>query len=332
MNMANYQSQTNQNNKSAALAAALGQLEKQFGKGAVLSLGGDTKVDVDVISTGSLKLDQATGIGGYPRSRIIEIFGPESSGKTTLALEAIASAQGTGCRCAFLDVEHALDPLYAKSLGVNVDELYVSQPDTGEQTLSIVDILANSGAFEVIVVDSVAAMVPKVELEGEMGDNALGVHARLMSQGCRVLSGAVKKSNCLVIFINQLRHKIGGYGNPETTTGGNALKFYASMRIDVRRTGQIKDREELVGNETRIKVVKNKLAAPFKTANTAIFFGQGFDPATELLDICVERKIIDKQGMWFAYRDLKLGKGKKASADYIRGHKQLFSELKERII
>lgn len=331
MNIESNQLNTTQSNKSAALASALSQLEKQFGKGAVISLGGDTKVEADVISTGSIKLDEATGIDGLPRGRVVEIYGPESSGKTTLALEVIAAAQKEDNVCAFIDVEHSLDPVYAKNLGINVDELYISQPDTAEQTLSTTQTLVSSGAVDVIVIDSVAAMVPKVELEGEMGDNALGVQSRLMSQGCRKLTAAIKQANCLVIFINQIRHKIGGYGNPETTTGGNALKFYASMRIDVRRTGQIKVKDEVVGNETRIKIVKNKLAAPFKSVDTRILYGVGFDPITELIEMATDSKLIDKRGSWFVYKNTKLGQGKAGAAEYLKDHPELYNELLNRI-
>ncbi len=331
MNIVTSQSNTTQRNKNAALAAALGQLEKQFGKGSVMSLGGNTKVDADVVSTGSMKLDRATGIGGFPLGRLVEIYGPESCGKSTLALETIAQAQKGGSVCAFLDVEHALDPAYAKNLGLNTDQLYISQPDTAEQALDTTEILVNSGAVDVIVIDSVAALVPKVELEGQMGDNALGVQSRLMSQACRKLVAAIKKSNCLVIFINQIRHKIGGYGNPEVTTGGNALKFYASMRVDIRRTGQIKVKDEVVGNETRFKIVKNKLAAPFKSVDTSILYGVGFDQATELLEMAVEDKLVDKRGTWFVYKNTKLGQGKAAAAEYLRENAELFDEVLNRI-
>ena len=284
-------------NKQKALAAALGQIEKQFGKGSIMRLGDNRTLDVDTVSTGSLSLDIALGIGGLPMGRIVEIFGPESSGKTTLTLEVIAQAQKAGKTCAFIDAEHALDPIYAGKLGVNVDDLLVSQPDTGEQALEICDMLVRSGAVDVIIVDSVAALTPKAEIEGEMGDTHVGLQARLMSQALRKLTGNLKNANCLCIFINQIRMKIGVmFGNPETTTGGNALKFYASVRLDIRRTGAIKDGDEIIGNETRVKVVKNKVAAPFKQADFQILYGEGFSKESELVDLGVRSVDAERRG------------------------------------
>ncbi|KAB0482389.1 recombinase RecA [Vibrio chagasii] len=331
MNALQNKSTNLESNKSVALAGALAQLEKQFGKGSVLSLGGDTKLDVDVISTGSIKLDRALGVGGLPLSKIVEVFGPESSGKTTVTLELIAQAQKKGKTCAFIDAEHALDPTYASKLGVNINDLYVSQPDTGEQALEIAECLVSSGAIDIVVVDSVAALVPKAELEGEMGQNFVGLHSRLMSQACRKLTGVIKKSNSMLVFVNQIRHKIGGIGNPEVTTGGNALKFYASVRLDIRRTGQVKEKDLVVGNQTRIKVVKNKVAAPFKHAETSIIFNKGYDYGKELLDLAVESKIIDKRGTWYVYKEMKLGQGMAASVQYIENNEELRDELLNRI-
>lgn len=306
-------------NKQKALAAALGQIEKQFGKGSIMRLGDNRTLDVDTVSTGSLSLDIALGIGGLPMGRIVEIFGPESSGKTTLTLEVIAQAQKVGKTCAFIDAEHALDPIYAGKLGVNVDDLLVSQPDTGEQALEICDMLVRSGAVDVIIVDSVAALTPKAEIEGEMGDTHVGLQARLMSQALRKLTGNIKNANCLCIFINQIRMKIGVmFGNPETTTGGNALKFYASVRLDIRRTGAIKDGDEIVGNETRVKVVKNKVAAPFKQADFQILYGEGFSKESELVDLGVKCKLIDKSGAWYAYKGEKIGQGKANAMKYLK--------------
>jgi recombination protein RecA len=306
-------------NKQKALAAALGQIEKQFGKGSIMRLGDNRTMDVETISTGSLALDIALGAGGLPMGRIVEIYGPESSGKTTLTLETIAAAQRQGKTCAFIDAEHALDPVYAKKLGVDIDALLVSQPDTGEQALEICDALARSGAIDVLVVDSVAALTPKAEIEGEMGDSHMGLQARMLSQAMRKLTGNLKQSNCMCIFINQIRMKIGVmFGNPETTTGGNALKFYASVRLDIRRTGAIKDGEEVVGNETRIKVVKNKIAAPFKEANTQIMYGQGFNREGELIDLGVKHKLIEKAGAWYSYNGDKIGQGKANACKYLR--------------
>jgi len=311
-------------NKQKALAAALGQIEKQFGKGSIMRLGDNRSMDVETISTGSLSLDIALGAGGLPMGRIVEVYGPESSGKTTLTLELIAAAQREGKTCAFIDAEHALDPVYANKLGVNIDELLVSQPDTGEQALEICDALARSGAVDVMVIDSVAALTPKAEIEGEMGDSHMGLQARMLSQAMRKLTGNLKASNCMCIFINQIRMKIGVmFGNPETTTGGNALKFYASVRLDIRRTGAIKDGDEVVGNETRIKVVKNKIAAPFKEAHTQIMYGQGFNREGELIDLGVKHKLVEKAGAWYSYNSDKIGQGKANSCKYLREHPEI---------
>lgn len=311
-------------NKQKALAAALGQIEKQFGKGSIMRLGDNRAMDVETISTGSLSLDIALGAGGLPMGRIVEVYGPESSGKTTLTLELIAAAQRAGKTCAFIDAEHALDPVYAGKLGVNIDELLVSQPDTGEQALEICDALARSGAVDVMVVDSVAALTPKAEIEGEMGDSHMGLQARMLSQAMRKLTGNLKVSNCMCIFINQIRMKIGVmFGNPETTTGGNALKFYASVRLDIRRTGAIKDGDEVVGNETRIKVVKNKIAAPFREAHTQILYGQGFNREGELVDLGVKHKLVEKAGAWYSYNGDKIGQGKANACKYLREHPEV---------
>ncbi|WP_316673051.1 recombinase RecA [uncultured Tolumonas sp.] len=317
-------------NKQKALAAALGQIEKQFGKGSIMRLGDNRALDVDTVSTGSLSLDIALGIGGLPMGRIVEIFGPESSGKTTLTLEVIAQAQKAGKTCAFIDAEHALDPIYAGKLGVNVDDLLVSQPDTGEQALEICDMLVRSGAVDVIIVDSVAALTPKAEIEGEMGDTHVGLQARLMSQALRKLTGNLKNANCLCIFINQIRMKIGVmFGNPETTTGGNALKFYASVRLDIRRTGAIKDGDEIIGNETRVKVVKNKVAAPFKQADFQILYGEGFSKESELVDLGVKCKLIDKSGAWYAYKGEKIGQGKANAMKYLKENLAAAEEIEK---
>ncbi|KPM97460.1 recombinase RecA [Vibrio alginolyticus] len=306
-------------NKQKALAAALGQIEKQFGKGAIMRLGDNKAMDVETISTGSLALDIALGAGGLPLGRITEIYGPESSGKTTLTLELIAAAQRQGKVCAFVDAEHALDPIYAQKLGVDLDALLVTQPDTGEQALEICDHLARSGAIDVMVVDSVAALTPKAEIEGEMGDSHVGLQARMLSQAMRKLTGNLKQSNCMCIFINQIRMKIGVmFGNPETTTGGNALKFYASVRLDIRRTGSVKEGDEIVGNETRIKVAKNKIAAPFKQAETQILYGIGFNKEGELLDLGVKQKLIEKSGAWYSYNGDKIGQGKANACKFMR--------------
>ena len=316
-------------NKKRALSAALGQIERQFGKGAIMRMG-DTKAvrDVDVVSTGSLGLDIALGIGGLPRGRIVEIFGPESSGKTTLTLQVIAEAQKKGGTAAFIDAEHALDPVYAEKLGVDVDNMLVSQPDTGEQALEIADMLVRSGAVDVVVVDSVAALTPKAEIEGEMGDAHVGLQARLMSQALRKLTANIKRSNTLVIFINQIRMKIGVmFGNPETTTGGNALKFYASVRLDIRRIGSIKKGEEVIGSETRVKVVKNKVAPPFKQAEFDILYGEGISRLGELIDLGVRENLVDKSGAWFSYKGNRIGQGKDNAREYLRGHPETAGEI-----
>lgn len=315
-------------NKQRALAAALGQIEKQFGKGSIMRLGDTQTLDIDSVSTGSLSLDVALGIGGLPMGRVVEIFGPESSGKTTLTLSVIASAQATGKTCAFIDAEHALDPIYAGKLGVQVDDLLISQPDTGEQALEICDALVRSGAVDVIVVDSVAALTPKAEIEGEMGDSHVGLQARLMSQALRKLTANIKNANCLVIFINQIRMKIGVmFGNPETTTGGNALKFYSSVRLDIRRIGAIKDGDEVVGNETRVKVVKNKVAPPFRQAEFQILYGAGISKESELIDLGVKHKLVDKSGAWYAYNGDKIGQGKSNSMKYLQENPAIRAEL-----
>lgn len=324
-------------NKQKALAAALGQIEKQFGKGSIMRLGDNRTMDVETISTGSLSLDIALGAGGLPMGRIVEIYGPESSGKTTLTLEVIAAAQRSGKTCAFIDAEHALDPVYAKKLGVDINALLISQPDTGEQALEICDALARSGAVDVLVVDSVAALTPKAEIEGEMGDSHMGLQARMLSQAMRKLTGNLKTSNCMCIFINQIRMKIGVmFGSPETTTGGNALKFYASVRLDIRRTGSIKDGEEVIGNETRIKVVKNKIAAPFKQADTQILYGLGFNREGELVDLGVKHKLIEKAGAWYSYNGDKIGQGKANACKYLRDNPEaaqvIDSKLREMLL
>jgi len=320
-------------NKRKALSAALSQIEKQFGKGSVMRMGDSTAVrDIQAISTGSLGLDIALGIGGLPRGRIIEIYGPESSGKTTLTLQVIAEAQKGGGTCAFVDAEHALDPTYAAKLGVNVDDLLVSQPDTGEQALEITDMLVRSGAVDVVVVDSVAALTPKAEIEGEMGDSHMGLQARLMSQALRKLTANIKRSNTLVIFINQIRMKIGVmFGNPETTTGGNALKFYASVRMDIRRTGAIKKGDEVIGNETRVKVVKNKVAPPFKEANFEILYGEGISRMGEIIDLGVQADIVEKSGAWYAYKGSKIGQGKDNARQYLKEHPEVAQEIEAQV-
>lgn len=319
--------------KKKALEAALGQIERAFGKGSIMKLGGDgLKSDIESISTGSLSLDLALGIGGLPKGRIIEIYGPESSGKTTLALHCIAEAQKTGGSCAFVDAEHALDPSYAKKLGVNIDELLISQPDAGEQALEITDTLVRSGAIDVLVVDSVAALVPRAELEGEMGDSHMGLQARLMSQALRKLTSSVSRSNCLVIFINQIRSKIGVmFGNPETTTGGNALKFYASVRLDIRRIGAVKDKEEIVGNQTRVKVVKNKLAPPFRVVEFDIMYGEGVSKTGEIIDLGVKANVVEKSGAWYSFNGDRIGQGRENAKQYLRDNPAIMNELERRI-
>jgi recombination protein RecA len=319
-------------NKEKALQAALSQIDRQFGKGTVMRMGDRERVNIPAISTGSLGLDVALGIGGLPKGRIVEIYGPESSGKTTLTLQVIAEAQRKGGTCAFIDAEHALDPIYAEKLGVNVDELIVSQPDNGEQALEVADMLVRSGAVDVLVVDSVAALTPKAEIEGEMGDHHVGLQARLMSQALRKITGNIKNANCLCIFINQIRMKIGVmFGNPETTTGGNALKFYASVRLDIRRTGSVKEGEEVTGSETRVKVVKNKVAPPFKQAEFQILYGQGINRLGEVVDYGVKLGMIDKAGAWYSCQGEKIGQGKQNAIQYLREHPELAQSLEERI-
>lgn len=315
--------------KKKALVAALGQIERQFGKGAVMRMGDDSGPrDIDVISTGSLALDVALGIGGLPKGRVIEIFGPESSGKTTLTLQVVAECQKMGGTAAFVDAEHALDPGYAGKLGVNVDDLLVSQPDTGEQALEITDMLVRSGAIDVVIVDSVAALTPRAEIEGDMGDSHMGLQARLMSQALRKLTGNIKRSNTMVIFINQIRMKIGVmFGNPETTTGGNALKFYSSVRLDIRRIGAIKKGDEILGNETRVKVVKNKLAPPFKQAEFEILYGEGISHLGELIDLGVQHDMVKKAGAWYSYKDDRIGQGKENAKAYLKEHPEIAIEL-----
>jgi recombination protein RecA len=319
-------------NKSKALEAALGQIERQFGKGTVMRMGEGNRVAVPAISTGSLGLDIALGIGGLPKGRVVEIYGPESSGKTTLTLQVIAEAQKAGGTCAFIDAEHALDPVYAEKLGVSVDDLIVSQPDTGEQALEVTDMLVRSGACDVLVVDSVAALTPRAEIEGEMGDHHVGLQARLMSQALRKLTGNIKTANCLVIFINQIRMKIGVmFGNPETTTGGNALKFYSSVRLDIRRIGAVKDGDEIVGNETRVKVVKNKVAPPFKQTEFQILYGRGINRNGELVDLGVKHGLVDKSGAWYAYQGNKIGQGKANVGIFLTENPDIAAEIEAKI-
>ncbi|MBD1389162.1 recombinase RecA [Neiella sp. HB171785] len=319
-------------NKKKALDAALGQIERQFGKGSIMRLGDSNVLDIDSVPTGSLTLDIALGIGGLPYGRVVEIYGPESSGKTTLTLQVVAEAQRQGKTCAFVDAEHALDPVYAAKLGVNVDELLVSQPDTGEQALEICDMLVRSNAVEVIIVDSVAALTPKAEIEGDMGDSHVGLQARLMSQALRKLTANIKKTNCMVVFINQIRMKIGVmFGNPETTTGGNALKFYSSVRLDIRRTGAVKVGDEVVGNETRVKVVKNKVAPPFKQAEFQILYGQGISKHAELIDLGVQEKLVEKAGAWYSYKGDRIGQGKANSVNFLKENPEIANEIEAQI-
>ncbi len=320
-------------NRKKALVAALGQIERQFGKGAVMRLGDSSAArGVEVVSTGSLALDVALGIGGLPRGRVIEIYGPEASGKTTLTLQVIAECQKLGGIAAFVDAEHALDPIYAEKVGVNVDDLLVSQPDTGEQALEIADMLVRSGAVDILVVDSVAALTPRAEIEGEMGDSHMGLQARLMSQALRKLTGNIKRSNTMVIFINQIRMKIGVmFGNPETTTGGNALKFYASVRLDIRRVGAIKKGDEILGNETRVKVVKNKLAPPFKKADFEILYGEGISRLGEIIDMGVDHGIVDKAGAWYSYEGERIGQGKENSRTYLKENPKIANEIESKL-
>ena len=320
-------------NKKQALTAALSQIEKQFGKGAVMRMGDGTSIrNVDVVSSGSLSLDIALGIGGLPRGRVIEIYGPESSGKTTLTLQVIAEAQKVGGTAAFVDAEHALDPQYAENLGVNVEDLLVSQPDTGEQALEITDMLVRSGAVDIVVVDSVAALTPKAEIEGEMGDRHVGLQARLMSQALRKLTANIKRSNCMVIFINQIRMKIGVmFGSPETTTGGNALKFYSSVRLDIRRIGAIKKGDEIIGNQTRVKVVKNKMAPPFKQAEFEILYGKGISKLGELIDLGVANGIVEKAGAWYSYEKDRIGQGKENARTFLEEHPEMAMDIETRL-
>ncbi len=319
--------------KQKALDSALAQIERQFGKGSIMKLGGDNPVtDIEAVSTGSLGLDIALGIGGLPTGRVIEIYGPESSGKTTLTLHVVAEQQKKGGVCAFVDAEHALDPQYARKLGVDLDELLISQPDTGEQGLEIVDTLVRSGAVSLIVVDSVAALTPKSELEGDMGDSSVGVHARLMSQAMRKLTSSISRSKCMVIFINQIRMKIGVmFGSPETTTGGNALKFYASVRLDIRRIGSIKDRDEVVGNQTRVKVVKNKVAPPFKQVEFDIMYGEGISKRGELLDLGVKAGVVEKSGAWYSYGDERIGQGRENAKMFLKENPQMAMQIEDKI-
>lgn len=318
--------------KAKALEGALGQIERAFGKGSVMRLGQRPREQADVISTGSLGLDIALGIGGLPRGRVVEIYGPESSGKTTLALHAIAEAQKRGGTCAFIDAEHALDPGYAKKLGVDIDNLLISQPDAGEQALEIADTLVRSGAIDVLVVDSVAALVPRAELEGDMGDSHVGLHARLMSQALRKLTGSVARSNTMMIFLNQIRLKIGVmFGNPETTTGGNALKFYASVRLDIRRIGSIKDKDEVVGNQTRVKVVKNKMAPPFRQVEFDIMYGEGISKVGELIDLGVKAGVVEKSGAWFSCDSQRIGQGRENAKQYLRDHPDMANAIERKV-
>jgi len=326
--------ETKDADRQKALEAALGQIERAFGKGSIMKLGAHVAAqgETEVVSTGSLGLDIALGIGGLPRGRVIEIYGPESSGKTTLALQVVAEAQKAGGACAFIDAEHALDPAYAKKLGVNTDDLLISQPDAGEQALEIADTLVRSGALDVLVVDSVAALVPRAELEGEMGESHMGLHARLMSQALRKLTGSIARSRCMVIFINQIRMKIGVmFGNPETTTGGNALKFYASVRLDIRRIGQIKEREQVIGNQTRVKVVKNKMAPPFKVVEFDIMYGEGVSKRGELIDLGMQAGVVEKSGSWFSYDGERIGQGRENAKQYLKDHPEIAGKIETAI-
>lgn len=319
-------------NKEKALQAALSQIERQFGKGSIMKMGEESREAIPAISTGSLGLDVALGIGGLPKGRIVEIYGPESSGKTTLTLSVIAQAQKAGATCAFIDAEHALDPLYAEKLGVNIDDMLVSQPDTGEQALEITDMLVRSGSVDVVVVDSVAALTPKAEIEGDIGDSHMGLAARMMSQAMRKMTGNIKNANCLVIFINQIRMKIGVmFGNPETTTGGNALKFYSSVRLDIRRTGAVKDGDEIVGNETRVKVVKNKVSPPFKQAEFQIMYGHGIYHMGEVIDLGVKQGLVDKAGAWYSYNGDKIGQGKANAAKFLQDNPDIAESIESKI-
>lgn len=318
--------------KNKALETALSQIEKAYGKGSIWKLGQRPNMEVEAISTGSLGLDIALGIGGLPKGRVIEIFGPESSGKTTLTLQVIAEAQKKGGTCAFIDAEHALDPVYAKKLGVNIDELILSQPDTGEQALEIADTLVRSGAIDVVVIDSVAALVPKAEIEGEMGDSHMGLQARLMSQALRKLTGSISKTNCMIIFINQIRMKIGVmFGSPETTTGGNALKFYASVRLDIRRTGSIKEKEDVIGSQTKVKVVKNKVSPPFKIAEFDIMYGEGISKTGELIDLGVKADIVEKSGSWYSYNNERIGQGRENCKIFLRNNPAIANEIEQKL-
>ena len=318
--------------RQAALNAVMDQVEKQFGKGSLMRLGDRPMANIETISTGSLSLDIALGIGGLPCGRIVEIYGPESSGKTTLTLEVIAQAQKMGKNCFFIDAEHALDPEYARNLGVDIDNLYVSQPDTGEQALEICDMVVRAGAMDVVVIDSVAALTPKAEIEGDMGESHVGLQARLMSQALRKLTASIQAANCLVIFINQIRMKVGVmFGNPETTTGGNALKFYASVRLDIRRTGSVKDGDQVIGNDTRVKVVKNKLAPPFKTAEFVIYYGEGVSKESEIVDLGVKLGFISKSGAWFSYKGEKIGQGRQNTVSYLKENKAVSDEIEKLI-
>jgi recombination protein RecA len=318
--------------KNKALETALAQIERSYGKGSVMKLGQKEAMDIEAISTGSISIDWALGIGGFPKGRIIEVYGPESSGKTTLALSAIAQAQKNGGTCAFIDAEHALDPVYAENLGINLDDLLISQPDTGEQSLEITDTLVKSGAIDLIIVDSVAALVPKAELDGDMGDSHVGLQARLMSQALRKLTGTVAKTNCTVIFINQIRMKIGVmFGSPETTTGGNALKFYSSVRVDIRRTGSLKNKDEVIGNQTKIKVVKNKVAPPFRVVEVDIMYGQGISKTGEMIDLGVREEIVEKAGAWYSYEGEKIGQGKENAKIFLEENPEIAIKIEKQI-